>query len=144
MTQRTAAEAMDRWGWVFLILGVGSLVNAVWMLVDPLRWYHDLPAGVPDYGPFNPHFVRDIGCAFATAGAALVWASRSPRFRLPLVATAAFFFAAHALLHVYDTLRGAVESHHWWLDLPGVYLPAGLLVYAVIRLARREGDVRAT
>ena len=65
---------MRRWlpgdglGWLLLIFGAISLGNAVWMLADPLRWYHELPAEVPDFGPFNPHFVRDIGCAFATVG----------------------------------------------------------------------------
>ena len=100
------------------------------MLADPLRWYHDLPAGVPDTGPFNQHFVRDIGCAFLAVGVAQVWAAFRPAWRAPLVAVAAIFFVGHALLHVFDTARGAVPSEHWWLDLPGVYLPALVLGYA--------------
>jgi hypothetical protein len=138
------STGIDGWSWLFLVLGVGALANAVWMLVDPLRWYHDLPAGVPDFGEFNPHFVRDIGCAFASSGAALVWAAFSRRFRLPLVAVATMFFVAHAVLHVYDTSRGAVDAHHWWLDLPGVYLPALLLVLATAALLRRDGGTDAT
>ena len=134
----------DVWAWVFLVLGIGMLANAAWMLVDPMRWYHDLPAGVPDFGPFNPHFVRDIGCAFLTVGMALVWAGFSPRFRLPLAAVSAVFLTAHAVLHVFDTARGAVGAHHWWLDLPGVYAPALLLVVATAILKRREGEERAT
>ena len=120
----------------FLILGLGNLANAVWMLAGPMHWYTELPAAVPDTGPFNPHFVRDIGCTFATMGAALVWAALSRRYRLPLVAIAAVFFGGHALLHVYDTLRGAVEANHWWLDVPGVYLPAVVLAIATMVLAR--------
>jgi len=132
------------WGILFLVLGVGSLANAAWMLVDPLRWYHDLPAGVPDFGPFNPHFVRDIGCAFATVGAALVWAAFAPAFRLPLVGTAAIFYLAHAALHVYDTARGAVDAQHWLQDLPGVYLPAAILAVATYVHLARTGDLHAT
>jgi hypothetical protein len=120
-------KKLDATGILFLLMGLGALANAIWMLVDPMRWYHDLPAGVPDFGAFNPHFVRDIGCAFATVGIALVWGARVPAWRPPLGATAAIFLFAHAVLHVYDTSRGAVDSHHWWLDAPGVYLPAVIL-----------------
>ena len=133
----------DAWFWGLLILGLGSLANAAWMLVDPLRWYHDLPAGVPDFGEFNPHFVRDIGCAFATVGIAQVWAAFAPRHRYPLVATTAVFLVAHAALHVYDTARGAVDPHHWWLDAPGVYAPALLLTVLTARLARQQGETHA-
>jgi hypothetical protein len=134
----------DGWTWLLLAMGAGSLINGVWMLVDPGLWYTDLPAAVPDFGPLNEHFVRDIGCAFTTAGVALAWAAFTPRYRPPLVATAAIFFAAHAVLHVYDTMRGAVDSRHWWLDLPGVYLPALVLAVAAVVLLRREGERGAT
>ena len=84
------------------------------------------------------HFVRDIGCAFLTVGVTLTWAWRTPRFRLPLVGVAAVFFTAHAVLHVYDTASGAVDPHHWWLDLPGVYLPAVALIAIAAALAKGE------
>ncbi len=133
----------DAWFYGLLLLAAGSLGNAVWMLVDPLRWYHDLPAGVPDFGEFNPHFVRDIGCAFLTVGVAFLWAAFAPRHRYPLVAIAAVFLVAHAVLHVHDTARGIVDAHHWWLDLPGVYFPAALTAWLVFRLKRLEGEDHA-
>jgi hypothetical protein len=123
---------------LILLVGLVSLANALWMLAGPMHWYTDLPAAVPDTGPFNAHFVRDIGCAFLATGAALVWAFMSPRFRLPLVSIAALFLAAHALLHAYDTLRGALGHDHWWLDLPGVYVPGILLPLIALRLARED------
>ena len=128
------SRKLDGWGFLFLILGLGNLANAVWMLAGPMHWYTELPAAVPDTGPFNPHFVRDIGCAFLTAGAALCWAAFAPALRFPLVATATLFLTAHALLHVYDTGVGNLPGDHWWLDAPGVYLPAALLVWATLRL----------
>jgi hypothetical protein len=137
------ATRRDAWFWGLLVLGAGSLANAAWMLLDPLRWYHDLPAGVPDFGEFNPHFVRDIGCAFATVGVAQVWAAFAPRYRYPLVAVTAVFLVAHAALHVYDTARGAVDHHHWWFDAPGVYAPALLLTVLAVLLARQRGETHA-
>ena len=55
-------------GWILMLLGIALIVNAFWMLAGPMHWYEEVPAGVPDTGPFNPHFVRDIGCAFLAAG----------------------------------------------------------------------------
>jgi hypothetical protein len=128
----------DPWTWLVAILGAGSLANGAWMLASPAGWYAGIPAAVPDFGPLNPHFVRDIGCAYLTVGVALIWAARRAELRAPLVLVAALFFAAHAILHVHDTLRGLVHAGHWGLDLPGVYLPALLLVLASVHFARKE------
>ena len=129
-------RSLGSMGWLCLVLGVGCIANALWMLAGPMHWYEELPAAVPDTGPFNPHFVRDIGCAFLTIGLALVWAAWRPSLRLPLVTTSAVFLVAHAALHLYDTLRGALGHDHFWLDLPGVYLPAALVAAAAFSLRR--------
>jgi len=134
---------LDGWGYVLLLLGVGSVVNAGWMLADPLAWYHDLPAAVPDTGPFNEHFVRDIGCAFLAVGVAQVWAAFSPVHRAPLVVVAAIFGVGHGVLHVFDTARGAVPHEHWWLDLPGVYVPAVALAIVTLVSLRAGGGTHA-
>jgi hypothetical protein len=126
----STTRALDGWGWVFAVAGAVTIANALWMFAGPLHWYHELPAAVPDTGPFNAHFVRDIGCAFLAVGVALIWAARAPRWRPPLVAVSALFLVGHAALHVFDTLRGALGHAHWWLDLPGVYLPAAVIGYA--------------
>ncbi len=133
-----AATRRDLWFWILLALAIVSAPNAVWMLAAPSRWYANLPAAVPDFGPYNEHFVRDIGCAFLTFTVALAWAALRPSVRTPLVVISAFFFGAHAVLHVYDTSRGLVDSDHWWLDLPGVYGPAALLGAMAIVLLRRN------
>ena len=133
-----ATDRIDFSRWIILVIGVGAIGNALWMLGGPMHWYTDLPAAVPDTGPFNSHFVRDIGCAFLTIGAALCWAFFSPRFRFPLVATAALFLTAHAVLHAYDTLRGALDHDHWLQDLPGVYIPGILLPILAFRIARQD------
>jgi len=50
--------------------------NGLAMLVVPANWYAMVP-GVVDTGPFNVHFVRDIGIAYVVAGAALVWFAKA-------------------------------------------------------------------
>jgi len=138
MNQSTTSQRAGPMLWFVLFVGVGSIANALWMLAGPMHWYTDLPAAVPDTGPFNPHFVRDIGCAFLAAGAALVWAFFRPRDRFPLITISAVFLAAHALLHAYDTLRGALGHNHWLLDLPGVYLPGIVLPVIAYRIYRQD------
>ena len=136
MEQARSAARLDKWGLVYLVMGGGLILNACWMFIDPGHWYAELPAAVPDTGPLNHHFVRDIGCAFLTAGVALVWAALDASHRLPLVGTATLFLTGHAVLHVYDTSTGALPHAHWWLDFPGVYLPALVCVWGTIGLAR--------
>jgi hypothetical protein len=139
-----AARTLDAWGWILAIFGAVTLGNAVWMLAGPLHWYNELPAAVPDTGPFNPHFVRDIGCAFLAVGVALGWAALAPQWRPALVPIAALFLGGHALVHVYDTLRGALADSHWAIDLPGVYLPALVLCYAAIAQRGRMRTIGGT
>jgi hypothetical protein len=128
--------------WLLVALGAGTLANAAWMLIDPQGWYAGVH-GVPDFGPYNEHFVRDIGCAFATAGLALVGAAAFPAARLALTVSGTAFFVLHALLHVFDTARGFVDAHHLAEDFPGVYLPAFLLLALCVHLWRRGSTRRA-
>ena len=128
----------DAMFWLLVVIAATSAANAVWMLAGPAHWYSDLPAGVPDTGPYNEHFVRDIGVAFASTALALGWAAFVPRWRVPLVVVDTVFLAGHAVLHVFDTLRGFLDGDHWLLDLPGVYLPALLLAPIAVRLLRRS------
>ena len=123
-----AALVFDPWTLVFGLFGLGNLANGLWMLADPAGWYHTLPAAVPDFGPLNEHFVRDIGCIFVLIGAGLVWAAVRPGLRLAACIVAAGFSGLHALVHVLDTARGLVGPEHWMIDVPGVYGPALLLV----------------
>lgn len=131
--------------WIPPVLGLIAVLsgaNALWMLAAPEHWYHNVPAAVPDFGPYNVHFVRDLGCAFLTVAAALLLALRCPAWRVPLVAMALVFFGLHAVIHVFDTGRGHVDAHHWLLDLPTTYLPA-ILLAAVLRVDLKAPAARA-
>ena len=52
------------------ILAIPTLFNGLAMLAAGPLWYETVP-GVSETGPFNPHFVQDIGVAFLVAGLAL-------------------------------------------------------------------------
>jgi hypothetical protein len=81
-------------------LGAYHGANAVGMLAAPVRWYGAVP-GVATSGPFNPHFVRDIGFAFLASGAGLMLGTRKGRDAAVLAAAGAAWPALHGLFHVY-------------------------------------------
>ena len=126
----------DPWRWSLSVFALANLVNAAWMLVDPAGWYAGLPAAVPDTGPLNTHFVRDIGGAFAVMGVALLAAATRPALRVAMIAGVALFYVLHATIHVTDTLAGRLPAAHWAIDFPGVYGPAIAMV--VLTLAARR------
>lgn len=118
----------DGWTVVLGLFALGNVANGLWMLADPVHWYYTLPAGVPDFGPLNEHFVRDVGCAFTVLGAVLGVAAVWPSWRLPALVAVTGFTVLHAAVHVLDTARGLVGAEHWMIDLPGVYAPAVVLL----------------
>ena len=124
------------WRIVFVVSGLGNVGNGLWMLADPFGWYMGLPAAVPDFGPYNEHFVRDIGCTFSTLGVLLLSAAAIPAMALPALVATTLFSAMHALVHVWDTARGFVAPAHWTIDFPGVYAPTLLLLALTLLYAR--------
>lgn len=135
-----AAEGLtfDTWTVVLGIFALSNLFNGVWMLADPAHWYQNLPAAVPDFGPLNEHFVRDIGCIYFLMGTALALGAVVPRWRVAACAMTAMFSVLHAIVHVIDTTRGLVGPEHWVIDLPGIYAPAAILVGLTWLVARRQ------
>jgi hypothetical protein len=64
---------------IFWTFSLFNTANGLWMLLAPRSWYYGLPARIPDTGPLNVHFVRDIGAAFLTLGIAFCLPLRGPR-----------------------------------------------------------------
>ncbi len=127
MTQ--ASKGVDSTAIILGFFAAGTLLNGVWMLVDPPHWFENLPAGVPDFGPLNEHFVRDIGSIYFLMGAALAAATVRAAWRPGVVGAVAAFHVLHAVVHVIDTARGLVGPEHWAIDFPGIYVPAAILVW---------------
>ena len=115
-------------------------VNGIWMLFFPLSWYTDLPADVPHTGPFNPHFVRDLGVVYIVVALAFGWSARNIDRSQPVHLALTVFFAGHALIHLADIAAGRLPHSHWLIDMPGVFAPALIMiVLAVPSVKRRLG-----
>jgi hypothetical protein len=105
------------------LLAAATAANALYMLADPLGWYGAV-AGVPDTGPFNPHFVRDIGVAYLTLALMIAAAAHWPGQAFTLLAAVTTYLGLHVLLHVWDVAAGRLPLDHLIMDIPGVLLPA--------------------
>jgi hypothetical protein len=112
------------------LLGFVLAANGLFMLVDPAAWYALVP-GVPETGPLNPHFVRDIGCAYSVAGAALIGNAFDERLRAAALA-GALFLTFHALVHVADAVAGREHADHALAELVTIFVPAVIALWLVL------------
>lgn len=104
------------------IWGLIWLINALWMLADPAGWYATID-GVPNTGPYNHHFVRDIGVAYLMLALLVAAAIRWPGKAVPFLGAVTLYLGLHALLHVWDIAAARLPAEHVLVDLPGVFLP---------------------
>jgi hypothetical protein len=105
------------------VLGVAALANGVYMLVAPEGWYLAVP-GVTTTGPFNQHFVRDIGLIFLLLGGAFLVGAARPQSRVDLWGAAAIWLSGHALFHFWEVAVGICSAAVIPRDFPAVTLPA--------------------
>jgi len=103
------------------------------------RWWYGAVAGVPETGPFNPHFVKDIGAAYVVVGAAFAWLAwrPSPTARGGALA-AALFLGLHAGIHLAEALGSPAGPADIVRDFPGVMLPALLAVWVAAAYPSEE------
>jgi hypothetical protein len=110
------------------ILGLGLAANGLWMLASPRSWYLAVP-GVPQTGPANAHFIRDIGCAYLVVALSLLWLARLPKQAWPAALAGGGFLTLHALVHTWDFFTGREPGSQLVVDLPAVFIPAILVVW---------------
>ena len=108
---------------VAFAIGLGAVANGAFMLTSPMDWYLSVP-GVTTTGPFNQHFIRDIGVIFLFLGAAFLIGAVTPRYRVILWSAATLWLAAHALFHFWEVAVGICEPSALARDFPAVTLPA--------------------
>ena len=108
------------------ILAVPNVANGLMMLFAGPFWYQSVP-GAAETGPFNPHFVQDIGAAFLVSGLALAVRAWRPVY-WPAAVAGAGFLAAHGLIHLTAIVVG--HDHHAAFDLVAVVLPSVIALYS--------------
>ena len=118
-----------------VVLGLGALANGAFMLVSPANWYFAVP-GVTTTGPFNQHFLRDIGIIFLFIGAAFLIGTARPGYRIVLWAAASLWLTCHALFHVWEVAVGICGPSALARDFPAVSLPAMIGLVLTLWAAR--------
>lgn len=111
---------------LFVMAGLNTLFlfgNGLMMLLTPLTWYRTVP-GVTHTGPFNQHFVQDIGLIQMSLGVAFGVGMFHLMSRFPLWTAATVWLCAHALLHFWEVAIGICPPSVIARDFPAVTLPA--------------------
>lgn len=123
-----------------ITLGILAGLNGLYMLWSPADWYFAVP-GVTTTGPFNQHFIRDIGLIFLFMGTAFLIGAARAQYRIVLWATSTLWLWAHALFHFWEVAVGICGPDALARDFPAVTLPAilaALLTWWAIAEARRS------
>lgn len=89
---------------LLILLGLYTLVQGLWPLLDPMGFYQDFPGfrhgWVSMDGPYNEHFIIDFGGLSLALGAMLVGAAVMGTTAVArLVAIAALLFAVPHLVY---------------------------------------------
>ncbi|MGO4726498.1 MULTISPECIES: hypothetical protein [unclassified Inquilinus] len=110
---------------VAVLMGVLAEANGVFMLLSPDAWYFAVP-GVTTTGPFNQHFIRDIGLIFLFVGTSYLFGAAQPRHRIIFWAAPTLWLGGHALFHYWEVAVGICGPSVLIRDFPAVTLPAAI------------------
>lgn len=120
-----------------IALALAWSMTGLFIFAQPETFYELVP-GLSAMGPFNSHFVRDVGLAFLASGALLGWGTR---MGTPAIALAGVLWPLlHAFFHVQVWgHRGFPFDGIFAFDLAAVIVPPFLALLAVRALAGKEG-----
>ena len=121
---------------IAFLLGLATLSNGVFMTIAPEPWYWAVP-GVPDRGPFNQHFVRDIGFIYLLIGAAFFYGALYTRYQFQLWLIPTGWLTLHAIFHIWEVIVGICGPESLLEDFAGVTLPA-ILSFVLLVICRRN------
>lgn len=126
-----------------VLCGIGAAANGLFMLLSPERWYLTLP-GVTTTGPFNQHFVRDIGLTFLLIGTSFLAGAASSRHRVILWAVPTLWLCGHALFHLWEVVAGISAHSAVARDFAAVMVPPVIgVVLTVWAYLANEREPRA-
>jgi len=121
-----------------LVFGAGLAANGLYMLADPQAWYFAIP-GVTTTGPFNQHFLRDIGLIFVFLGSAFALGAARREVRTLLWGAGAVWLSGHALFHFWEVATGICGPDALARDFPAVTTPA-LVALALTAWSARHAE----
>jgi hypothetical protein len=127
--------------WLAAILGVSGIGNGLYMLASPESWYLAVP-GVTTTGPFNQHFIRDIGLIFVLMGSGFLVGVARPHLRLAAWAAPTVWLSGHALFHFWEVAVGICGPSALARDFPAVTTPA-LIGWGLVAWAAAQGRAKA-
>jgi hypothetical protein len=123
-----------------IALGLFYLALGAMMLIDPASWYEATP-GVEHTGPFNAHFIIDVGLAFAASGALWLAAVLAPAHRGGLALGASLWPALHAAFHVLGWAQhGPPQGAALWSEVLGIVLVAAVSLSLAILFLRSDAS----
>jgi AhpD family alkylhydroperoxidase len=109
--------------WIARLLALVLAANAAYMLFAAEAWFHTVP-GATATGPFNHHFVGDVGVASLAAAVALLAGSLKPVRLAAFALPAAVFLAGHAILHLVGYGIHTEGGSTWFTDIAAIHVPA--------------------
>ena len=118
-----------------------GMVYALWLLAGTAIFlapghFHALMPGVALFGPFNAHFIRDVGLVYVASGLVGLYGVRSGS--VPVGVAAALWSCLHAVFHLHVWVdRGWPLDDIFLFDLCFVIVPP-FLVVLVLLTDRRE------
>ena len=106
------------------------LLTGLYLVFAPMSFYETAP-GVSDTGPYNMHFILDVGFAFSVSALGIAYGLRQ-RLK-PLILFGSAWLALHGLFHlVLFVLHPDHTSPAALIDVVIVVLPAALLTYLAV------------
>ncbi len=125
-----------------VLLGVLAGANGIFMLAAPAGWYFAVP-GVTTTGPFNQHFLRDIGLIFLLLSGALLYGAARPHARVFLWNGSALWLSGHTLFHIWEVAVGICGPSALVRDFAAVTLPAILATLLAAWAIRHDAAGKA-
>jgi len=113
-----------------------GMVYALWLLAGTAifvapRDFHELTPGVALFGPFNAHFIRDVGLVYVASGLVGLFGVRTAS--VPLCVAAALWSCLHAVFHLHVWIdRGLPLDGIFLFDLSFVIVPPFLVVLILL------------
>jgi len=123
---------------MIVLAALFCLGNGLYMVAAPVDWYWAVPT-VPATGPANRHFITDIGLAYLSCAAMLLYGAWFTEGRWLALVAGALWLTAHGAFHVFEVTTGICTVSRFRTDIPGVLGPPLLVLAALgILIARRR------